>query len=284
LLTTPQDQLTRWQEYFKDNFAAPLQQICTNTTQRTPEITKVPTGAATTKEIKTAIKHLKLNKACGPDNLPAELFRTYLNTIANILEPLLKKVWNSGQIPSYWKQGLMIKLPNKGDLTECRNWRGIMLLNIIGKILATIVYNRLKEELESKMRPEQASFRSNKACADHINTLRIIVEQSTEFRLPLQLVFIDFQQAFDTLARDAIWLPLKEKGVPQKIISIIQAICEQSSCNVLHKNLISEPIPVLNGVQQGCTLSLLLFNVTLDYVMPKECKESEGIRWGGNMG
>ena len=25
LLTTPQNQLTRWQEYFRDNFAAPLQ-------------------------------------------------------------------------------------------------------------------------------------------------------------------------------------------------------------------------------------------------------------------
>jgi len=60
----------------------------------------------------------------------------------------------------------------------------------------------------------------------------------------------------------------------------MQAIYEQSSCNVLHKNLISEPIPVLSGVKQGCTLSPLLFNVTLDYVMSKVCKESEGIRWG----
>jgi len=74
--------------------------------------------------------------------------------------------------------------------------------------------------------------------------------------------------------------PLKEKGVPQKIIAIIKAIYEQSTCKVLHKNLISEPIPVLNGVKQGSILSPLLFNVTLDYVMSKVCKESEGIRWG----
>ena len=70
------------------------------------------------------------------------------------------------------------------------------------------------------------------------------------------------------------------KKCTTQIISIIQAIYEQSSCNVLHKNLISEPIPVLNGVKQGRTLSPLLFNVTLDYVMSKVCKESEGIRWG----
>jgi hypothetical protein len=220
LLTTPQNQLTGWQEYSNDNFAAPPQQIGMNTTQMTP---KIPTGAPTMNEIKIAIKHLKLNKASGPDNLPAEFFRTYPSTIANIMEPLLKKVWNSRQIPNDWKQGLIIKLPKKGDLTECSNWRGITLLNVIGKILAIIIHNRLKEELEPKMRPEQARFRSNKACTDHINTLRIIVEQSVEFRSPLQLVFIDFQQAFDTLARNAIWQALKKKGVPQQIISIIKS-------------------------------------------------------------
>jgi len=79
------------------------------------------------------------------------------------------------------------------------------------------------------MRPEQDGFRSNKACDDHINTLRITVEQSIEFRAPLHLVFIDFQRAFDTLARNAIWQALKEKGVPQKIIAIIKAIYEQST-------------------------------------------------------
>jgi hypothetical protein len=110
------------------------------------------------------------------------------------LEPLLKKAWQSGQIPKDWKHGLNIKLPKKGDLTECSNWRGITLLNIIGKILATIIYNRRKEELEPKMRPEQAGFRSNRACVDHINTLRITVEQTVEFGSPLQLVFIDFQR------------------------------------------------------------------------------------------
>jgi len=91
--------------------------------------------------------------------------------------------------------------------------------------------------------------------------LHITFEQSIEFRAPLQLAFIDFQQAFDTLVRNAIWQALKEKGVPQKIIAIIKAIYEQSTCNILHKNLISEPIPVLNGVKQGlfshpCCLTL----------------------------
>jgi len=63
------------------------------------------------------------------------------------------------------------------------------------------------------MRPEQAWFQPNKSCADHINTLWIIVQQSIEFHSPLQSVFIDFQQAFDNLAHNTIWQAVKEKGV-----------------------------------------------------------------------
>jgi hypothetical protein len=150
--------------------------------------------------------------------------------------------------------------------------------NTICKILAAIIYNRLKEDLEPKMRPEQAGFRPNKSRVDHINTLQIIVEQSVAFRSPIQFVFTDFQQAFDTLAHNAIWQVLKEKGEPQKIFTIIKAIYDQSTCNFLHKNQVSEPIPVLNEVQQGCILSPLLFNVTLDYVKSKASKNSAGIR------
>jgi len=175
-----------------NNLAAPPQRVCIISTQLTPDTTKIPTGAPTGNEIKIAIKHLKLNKASSLDNLTPEIFKTYLHTIANILEPLLKKVWDSEQIPNEWKQGLIIQLPNKGDLIECLNWTEITLLNTICKILATIIYNRLKEELELKMTPEQAGFWPNKSCANHINTLQITVEQSIEFRSPLQLVFIDF--------------------------------------------------------------------------------------------
>jgi hypothetical protein len=56
LLTTPQDQLTRWQEYFKNNLAAPPQQMSIITTQKTPDTTKIPSGAPTGNKIKTAFK------------------------------------------------------------------------------------------------------------------------------------------------------------------------------------------------------------------------------------
>jgi hypothetical protein len=145
--------------------------MSTTTTPTISNTLKVPIDAPTENEIKTAIKCLKANKASSPDNLPPEIFKTYPHTVADILEPLLRKVWDSGQIPSEWKEGLTMKLPKKGDFTECRNWKGITLRNTICKVMAIIIYNRLNKEVELKMRPEQTGFQPNKSCTDHINTL-----------------------------------------------------------------------------------------------------------------
>src|SRR5436190_6548151 len=136
--------------------------------------------------------------------------------MANTLLPLIHDAWNQEKITNEWKSGLIIKLPKKGDLTHCRNWRGITLLNGINKILASIILERMAGSMDSKLRNEQAGFRRNRSCTDQINTLRIIVEQSQEFRSPLHLVFVDFERAFDTLSHSAMWEVLREDGIPIK--------------------------------------------------------------------
>ena len=51
-----------------------------------------------------------------------------------------------------------------------------MFLSTAGKVLNRIILERLKSELDKRMRDEQAGFRKDRSCTDHIATLRIIVE------------------------------------------------------------------------------------------------------------
>ena len=63
-----------------------------------------------------------------------------------------------------WKQGLIVKISKKCDLTECGNWRGITLTSI-------------RDGVNSKLRDEQAGFRSGRGTVEHIFILRNIIEQ-----------------------------------------------------------------------------------------------------------
>jgi hypothetical protein len=54
--------------------------------------------------------------------------------------------------------------------------------------------DRISGILETGIQKEQAGFRPKWSCTDQINTLRIIIEQSSEFQSPLYLVFVDYRK------------------------------------------------------------------------------------------
>ncbi|VDP82404.1 unnamed protein product, partial [Schistosoma curassoni] len=77
-----------------------------------------------------AIRQIKSGKAAGPDNIPAEALKSDVAATARILHILFNKIWDEEQAPKDWKEGLLIKIPKKGDLSKCDNHRGITLLSI----------------------------------------------------------------------------------------------------------------------------------------------------------
>jgi len=96
-----------------------------------------------------------------------------------------------------------IKLPPKGDLSNCSNYRGITLLSVPGKLFNRIILERMKGEMDPWLRDQQAGFCPNRTC-DQIVTLRIIVEQSLEWNSPLYINFVDYEKAFDSINRDTL--------------------------------------------------------------------------------
>ena len=142
-----------------------------------------------------------------------------------------------------------------------------MLLSIPGKVLTRIILERLKTTLDKRLRVEQAGFRQDRSCTDHIATMRIIIEQSLEWQTPLYTVFVDFQKAFDSVDRDAMWRLMYHYGFPPKFIAIIQQLYEDDTCQVIHDRKLTEPFSVQTSVCQGCLLSPTIFLMVVDWVM-----------------
>nr|KAG5714489.1 hypothetical protein BaRGS_006935 [Batillaria attramentaria] len=184
-----------------------------------------------------------------------------------------------GRGASPWKEGIVIKLPKKGDLRDCSNYRGIMLLSVPGKVLNRILLERMREAVDPMLRDQQAGFRRNRSCADQIASLRIIVEQSLEWNSPLYINFIDYEKAFDSVDRGTVKL-LRHYGVPGKIISLIQCTYQDMSCRIAHAGQLSESFEVKTGVRQGCLLSPFLFLLVIDWIMKTTTAgRKNGIQW-----
>ena len=120
--------------------------------------------------MKEAIKKLKSGKAPGFDNITTELLKTDSEFSALKVYALLTKVWRLEIIPDAWKRGLIIKLPKKGNLKDCKNSRGITLLSVVAKILGRIIIDRVRNGTVKRLRKEQAGYRKGRGTTNHVFT------------------------------------------------------------------------------------------------------------------
>lgn len=201
------------------------------------------------------------------------------DTLSLQLQQILQEVWQTESIPTEWKDGRIVKLPKKGNLTHCSNWRGITLLNTVNKVVSAILYRRHCIVLEPKFRREPAGFRPARPCSDHVNTLRIVVEESNEWQTPVVLLFVDFEKAFDSLDRTVLFDVLASFGIPAKLLGIIRSMYQGANCRVIHRGVLGREFQVASGVKQGCILSPLLFLLVLDWVMTRVNNSPRGIAW-----
>lgn len=94
-------------------------------------------------------------------------------------------------------------------------------------------------------------------------------------------MFIDFEKAFDSVNREAMWKEVKGYGIPRHLIDLIKETYRGYMCRLVHEDCVSEPFPVTAGVRQGCILSPLMFLVVIDAVMHNVNRDRRrGIRWG----
>lgn len=283
VITNDEAKLNRWREHFmevlnREDVEKDGQVAYVNEDGETDGINTEPPSR---KEIKEAIRQMRNGKAPGVDNIAPELLTVDPDMTADLLHPLFTKIWSEEKMPKEWREGLLVKIPKKGDLTNCHNWRGITLLSIPSKVMTRVILNRIKTRIEKQLRKEQAGFRSNRSCIDQINTLRIIIEQFNEYNAGLCLLFVDFEKAFDSLERNTMWRALQKYGIPMKIGKIIKQTYDDFIYRVVHEGKLSEPFTVNAGVRQGCVLSPTVFLLVLDDVMRKVVEgRRRGIQWG----
>ena len=231
-------------------------------------------------EIGRAIMKLKNSKAAGEDQITAEMLKYGGKAVIQAWGKLLNSCWQEEHVPSDWRNGVIVKIPKKGNLANCNNWRGVTLLSIPGKVLSILLLDRLNDAIDDRLREQQAGFRKGRSCCEQIFALRNIIEQCYEFQQQLEINFIDFKKAFDSVHRDSLWKIAELYGIPAKYINIIKNIYHNSSCYVKTQEGHTDYFGIETGVRQGCVLSPLLFLLVIDYIMRKAIDgAAHGMAW-----
>jgi len=121
-ITSIEGQIHRWKEYMEEilnsSSARKEREELVNIPAELPISVRPPSK----REIVDAIQAMKNGKAAGAGNIPAEVIKVEPYILADILLPLFQVIWQTETFPKEWKEGIVLKVPKKGDLIQCRNW------------------------------------------------------------------------------------------------------------------------------------------------------------------
>ena len=229
-------------------------------------------GAPTVIEVAQAIDRLNLKKASGADGLTAEMFKAAKDVIAHRMTEDLAQFWPTGpgvnfdtrcEVFSGWQHAEVVTIfKGKGSKSDPGGSRGIFLLELGGKITTSIIAERLTGLIDSFLSDSQCGFRKRRGTNHQIHVLRRLQSEVRKASLPAAAVFVDFEKAFDSPPRDAIFECLEYVGCPPDILAVIRAIHLDPHACVRGSEAWFR---VARGIRQGCVLGPMLFNLVLEF-------------------
>ncbi|CAK1596230.1 unnamed protein product, partial [Parnassius mnemosyne] len=252
--------LRRWKEYFESVFMSDetfeLNEI------EIPKEEEIDRDISID-EIMKAMKSMKAGKAAGYDRVSLEMLRAGEGVVADLLYTLFNLCWELKRVPGDWCKAVIVPIYKaKGSQQDCKNYRGISLLSIVGKLYAKVLIERVMKETDGKIWDVQVGFRKGMGCTDQVFSMRMIAEKFLAKNQKVFCAFMDLEKAYDKVNRDMLWQTLNSFGLSAGLIQALKSLYRDSSACVRINN--SDWFGIDKGVRQGCVASPWLFNLFMD--------------------
>jgi exonuclease III len=181
----------------------------------------------------------------------------------------------NGVVYPEWEVARLNLLPKKGDLSLCKNWRGICLLDIASKILSSIMVGRMQLVQKEFGLEMQNGFKNGCGTIDGLFNTSIGLQKRKEHGLDTWVLFIDLMKAFDTVPRELLFQILRKFGMPDHFVNLVIRL--HTNCKIKFKvgdvdSEVDSDIGVRQGSCEGPVLFLFIIQAALealDWTVPK---------------
>jgi retron-type reverse transcriptase len=141
--------------------------------------------------------------------------------------------------------------------------------------MARILARRLRPILERHLRNTQYCGVPGKNILDAVATVRDVIAYAETAKVPMCVLTLDFQNAFDNISHDYLFAILRSYGLSDQFVSSIRHLYASS---VQINGHLHGPIPIRCGVRQGCPLSMTLYVLCLQPLLNILERRISGIR------
>lgn len=235
----------------------------------------------TLSDLRFALTKMRRGTAPGRDGITVSLLANLPDQAHLSLLHLINSIWDGSPLPTEWTTSVVTFIPKSAKSVSIEALRPISLTSCAGKLMETMVRERLSAYLEARrtFADTMFGFRPHLSAQDVLLQLQHdIIEPTTMRHNDKAVLALDLRGAFDNVKHSTILTNLSTTNCGQKTFNYIRAFLSHRTAFIRLNS--TEHGPYLlgtRGTPQGAVLSPLLFNLAM-MNLPSLLSEVEGIQ------
>ncbi|MEM7298050.1 MAG: reverse transcriptase domain-containing protein, partial [Bacteroidota bacterium] len=225
--------------------------------------------------VQGALKRLKPKFSTGADGIPPIFLKNLHEVLCIPLSLLFNFSLDMRKVPSEWKESDIIPVFKKGDRKSVKNYRPVSMTSAVCRVMERILCRRMSLFYEKRkfFTDFQYGFRSGRSVTTQ---MLMCLNEWTDWldrRQCFDVVFVDFQKAFDSVCHSKLLSILKDTGIEGKLYDWFSDFLSERKQRVKIEDCLSGWKDVVSGVPQGSGSGYLLFLVFINSLWSKlnEC-------------
>jgi hypothetical protein len=221
-------------------------------------------------DVYKALKRLDSSKSNSPQAVPSRILKECAMELCYVISHLLNSSFESGEIPTSWKDGFITALPKVPSVTSLSQLRPITVTSNLAKIAEKFIYDDIYDKIASQIHPQQFGVLKKSSTAHYMIQLYDFLLKSIDKKPnPVVLSLIDCEKAYDLINHSILLQELIKIGINGNSTRWIHSFLSNRKNCTRENGIYSSFQPMSRGCPQGTLLGAICFIVTFNPLLKR---------------